>query len=396
MRHNPNPPRSVFQALHSPPRQPRQPLANPLRLLGIRVSLLRQLKWLVQLRRRNNGHGHVSQLRRQARGRRIETHIVVGILVRRLLVKHRALLAVTQYERLIVTLIRPPAAAGIRNRLDNRAPTRRRVQHTLQRLSQQISRPLPSLFLIPRARFVLRLSLSRSKLRHQEKLLHAALRRPNYAIRTTLLASPSRTAAVRKFRSGQLLASRAIQISLPSSPGRSGRKIHSLPLQPPCLVREPEQMSAVRRQVSRRSRLRDRLVRSCGVDLSLHTQIDRNRTAPVPKPYLVRRRDIFLGKRKRYRRRIQNLPYTVHRNVPRRLHCLGRNLDRLLRHECSGIIIDHLFRRAQHPQPLPLPQQRRRQQQQTAHDLQYFPHEVLETYAEAHRVSTNGSSMKLA
>src|ERR1019366_4307417 len=289
MRHKPNPPRSIFHALHFHRRQLRQPLANPLRLLGIRVSLLRQLKWLVQLRRRNNGHGHVSQLRRQARGRRIETHIVVGILVRRLLVKHRALLA--------VTLIRPPAAAGIRNRLDNRAPTRRRVQHTLQRLSQRISRPLPSLFLIPRARFVLRLSLSRNKLRHQKKLLRAALRRPNYAIRTTLLASPSRTAAVRKFRSGQLLASRAIQISLPSLPGRSDRKIHSLSLQSPCLVREPEQMSAVRRQVSRRSRLRDRLVRSRGVDLSLHTQIDRNRTAPVPKPRLVHRRNIFLRKR---------------------------------------------------------------------------------------------------
>ena len=65
-----------------------QRLANPLRLFGIRLSILRQLNRLVRLRRRNNRHRHLSQVRRQPRVRRIETHIVVRILVRRLLVKH--------------------------------------------------------------------------------------------------------------------------------------------------------------------------------------------------------------------------------------------------------------------------------------------------------------------
>src|ERR1700676_3225036 len=162
MRHKRHPPRGVLYALHFHRRQGRQRLANALRLLRIRVSILSQLKWLIGLRRRNNCHGHISQFRRQPRIGCVETHVIIGILVCRLLVKHRAFHALTQHQRLIVTLIRPSAAAGVGNRLHNRLPVRRRVQHASHWLRERCACPFSASLLIQGARLILGLSLSRN------------------------------------------------------------------------------------------------------------------------------------------------------------------------------------------------------------------------------------------
>ena len=82
----------------------------------------------------------------------------------------------------------------------------------------------------------------------------------------------------------------------------------------------------------------------------------------VPEPDLATRLDIFLGKRQADDRHKQNLPQMIYRQTQRILHRLGWNFHGLLYRKRRRIVLDHLSRRAQHPQPLPLPQQWRGQQ----------------------------------
>src|ERR1700722_8927106 len=253
MRHVSHAPRPILHPFHFHCRQFRQRLADSLRLFRIRLPFLRQLKWLIGLRRRDNCHRHISQLRRQLRRGAVEAHIVVRILISGLLVKYCALLSPTHHQRLIVALIRPPAAPRIRNRLDNFISSGCRIQRAQQRLSQRVCRPLSAPCLIKRARLVLRLSLTRDKLCHQEKLLPPAVRRPKRSIRTTLFARPRRTAAFREFLCCQHFPCPAAEIRLPGLPRRRGRKIQSIPLQPPRLVHKPPQMASVRRKKRQRS-----------------------------------------------------------------------------------------------------------------------------------------------
>ena len=212
----------------------------------------------------------------------------------------------------------------------------------LQRLSQRTRRPLPALFLKSRARLVRQSGLCRDRLRHQKEFLHPTLRRPNLALRTTLLASPGRAVALRQLHRSEILPSAPALIGSPRLPGCAHREVEIFPLQSPRPVREPEQMTTIRRRICRRSRLRHRLIRSRRRLLSLHTLVDRGRGMPVPKPNLVRRRRIIFRKRQRHRWREQNLPQPVDRNILRRLYRLGRNLHRLLRRKCRRIVLHHL------------------------------------------------------